>query len=72
VPQSRHSGRRRAATLPRCVLDRGNSEVLAGYGTWCLILLGVVAVVIMLAAQEGCGASWCGASISISFPRADT
>ena len=38
--------------LPHCVLDRGNSEVLAGYGTWYLILLGVVAVVIMLTAQE--------------------
>ena len=43
MPQSRHSGRRRAAMLPHCVLDRGNSEVLAGYGTWYLILLGVVA-----------------------------
>ena len=32
--------------LPHCVLDRGNSEVLAGFGTWYLILLGVVAVVI--------------------------
>ena len=38
--------------LPNCVLDRGNSEVLAGFGTWYLILLCVVAVVIMLTAQE--------------------
>ena len=39
--------------LPHCVLDRGNSKVLAGYGTWYLILLGVVAVIIMLPAQGG-------------------
>src|ERR1700736_3609512 len=43
MPRSRHSGRHRAAVLPHCVLDRGNSEVLAGYGTWYLILLVVVA-----------------------------
>jgi hypothetical protein len=46
MPQSRHFERRRVAMLPRCVLDRGNSKVLAGYGACYLILLGVVAVVI--------------------------
>jgi len=40
------------AMLPHRLLDWGNSQVLAGCSTRYLILLGVVAVVIMLTAQE--------------------
>ena len=58
--------------LPNCVLDRGNSAVLAGFGTWYLILLCVVAVVIMLTAQERSRGIVVRASTSISFPCADT